>query len=99
MKNASGIFFLASAVLMSISLGAAEVNSQAKMHKFSTVIEKERPELDEVTKKLISEYRRNPTEANRAALRKQVEKRYDAVVERKKQSSESLSARRKTSQK
>ena len=84
MKNASGIFFLASAVLMSISLGAAEVNSQAKMHKFSTVIEKERPELDEVTKKLISEYRRNPTEANRAALRKRVEKRYDAVVERKK---------------
>ena len=67
-----------------------QVNPDAKLHKFSTVVEKERPELDEETKRLIAEYRRNPTEANRAALRKQVEKRYDAVVARKKAKLEEL---------
>ena len=67
-----------------------QVNPDAKLHKFSTVVEKERPELDEKTKRLISEYRRNPTEANRAALQQQVEKRYDAVVERKKAKLEEL---------
>ena len=67
-----------------------QVNPDAKLHKFSTVVEKERPELDEETKRLIAEYRRNPTEANRAALRRQVEKRYDAVVARKKAKLEEL---------
>jgi len=67
-----------------------KANPDAKLHKYSTVIEKERPELDEETKRLISEYRRNPTEANRTALRRQVEKRYDAVVARKKAKLEEL---------
>ena len=67
-----------------------QVNPDAKLHKFSTVVEKERPELDEETKRLISEYRRNPTEANRTALRRQVEKRYDVVVARKKAKLEEL---------
>ena len=69
---------------------ARQVNPDAKLHKFSTVVEKERPELDKETKRLIAEYRRNPTEANRAALRRQVEKRYDAVVARKKAKLEEL---------
>ena len=90
MKTTSGICFLASAVLVSVPLCAVEFNSQAKMHKFSTVIEKERPELDELTKQLIAEYRRNPTKANWDALRRQVEKRYDAVLERKKAKLEEL---------
>ena len=63
---------------------AAEKNPEAKQFKYSTTIEKERPELDETTLKLISEYRRNPTEANRVALKKQVEKNYDAVLAKKK---------------
>ena len=67
-----------------------QVNPDAKLHKFSTVIEKERPELDEETKRLIAVYRRSPTKANRAALRRQVEKRYDAVVARKKAKLEEL---------
>jgi len=82
---------IALTAMLGLSLLAGnQVNPEAKLHKFSTVIEKERPELDEVTKRLISEYRRNPTEANRKALRKQVEKRYDAVVEKKKAKLEEL---------
>ena len=81
-------------VFLALPLFAAppsrQVNPEAKLHRFSTVVEKERPELDEETKRLISEYRRNPTEANRAALRRQVEKRYDAVVARKKAKLEEL---------
>ena len=67
-----------------------QINPDAKLHKFSTIVEKERPELDEETKRLIAEYRRNPTETNRAALRSQVEKRYDDVVARKKTKLEEL---------
>ena len=59
-------------------------NPEAKLHRFSTVIEKDRPELNEATRELISAYQRDPSEANRAALRKQVAANYDAVVERKK---------------
>ena len=85
------IITFAMTALMTLPLFAAPtVNPDAKLHKFSTVIEKERPELDEETKRLISQYRRNPTEANRAALRRQVEKRYDAVVARKKAKLEEL---------
>ena len=71
-------------------LAAPKANPEAKLHRFSTVIEKERPELDEESKRLIATYRKNPTEENRAALRKQVEKRYDAVVARKKAKLEEL---------
>lgn len=61
-----------------------QVNPQAKSFKYSTTIEKERPELDDVTKNLISAYRQNPTETNRVALKKQIEINYDKVVARKK---------------
>ena len=66
------------------------VNPEAKMHTRSTVIEKERPELDEETRRLISEFRRNPTEANRQALRRKVEASYDAVVAKKQAKLEEL---------
>ncbi len=59
-----------------------ENNSQ--MFKYSTTIEKERPQLDEETKRLISEYKKNPTNENYNALRKKVESNYDKVLERKK---------------
>ena len=59
-------------------------NPEAKLHKYSTTVEKERPELNEETKRLIAAYRRDPSEKNRAALKKQVERNYDAVVARKK---------------
>ena len=60
------------------------INSEAKSFKYSTTIEKERPELDDVTKSLIAAYRKNPTEANKSALKRQIEINYDKVVERKK---------------
>lgn len=60
-----------------------EVNPDAKLHRFSTTVEKERPQLDEETKSLIAAFRRNPSEANRAALRAKVAENYDAVVARK----------------
>lgn len=67
-----------------------EVNPEAKLHRFSTTIEKERPQLDEETKRLIAAFRRNPMDANRAALRAKVAANYDAVVARKKAKLEDL---------
>ena len=60
-----------------------EVNPEAKLHRFSTTVEKERPELDEETKRLIAAFRRNPSDANHTALRAKVAANYDAVVARK----------------
>ena len=79
-------------LVLALSAFAATVNSEAKMHKFSTVVEKERPELDEETRRLIAEYRRNPTEATRAALRAKVAANYDAVLAKKRAKLEELKA-------
>ena len=59
-------------------------NPNAKSFKYSSTVEKERPVLDDVTKGLIAAYRRNPTEANKQALRKQIAINYDKVLARKK---------------
>lgn len=59
-------------------------------HHRPTTIEKERPELNEDTKRLIAEYRRNPTNENYARLRRQVEANYDRVIARKKAKLEEL---------
>ena len=67
-----------------------EANPEAKLHRFSTTIEKERPQLNQETKDLIAAYRRNPSDENRAALRRQVAKNYDAIVARKKAKLEEL---------
>ena len=60
-----------------------EANPDAKLHRFSTTVEKERPELDEETKRLVAAFRRDPSDANRAALRAKVAANYDAVVARR----------------
>jgi len=73
-----------------VSGGFAAPNEEAKQFKFSTTIEKERPELNEETKRLIAAYRRDPSEANLMALRKQVAINYDKVIERKKAKLEEL---------
>ena len=70
--------------------GRMRANPEAKLHRFSTTIEKERPQLNQETKDLIAAYRRNPSDENRAALRRQVAKNYDAVVARKKAKLEEL---------
>lgn len=62
----------------------------AKLHKFSKTVEKKRPQLDEETKKLISAYRCDPSEANRAALEKKVRENYDKVIARKQAKLEEL---------
>lgn len=49
------------------------INPEAKQFKYSTTIEKERPELNEKTKHLIAAYRKHPTDDNYQDLRKQVE--------------------------
>ena len=72
------------------SYGRRRPNPDAKLHRFSTTVEKERPQLNQETRDLIAAYRRNPSEANRAALRRQVAKNYDAVVARKKAKLEEL---------
>lgn len=73
-----------------VSAGSAAPAGEAKLHKYSTTIEKERPQLDEETKRLISACRRDPSETNRAALRKQIAVNYDKVVARKKAKLEEL---------
>ena len=80
------------AILLAATAVAAppKPNAEAKLHKYSTVIEKERPELNEATRRLIDAYRRDPSEANLAALREQVAKNYDAVLARKKAKLEEL---------
>ena len=65
-------------------------NPEAKLHRFSTIVEKERPQLDEDTKARIAAYRRNPTDETRAALRAKLAADYDAVVARKKEKLEEL---------
>ena len=62
----------------------------AKLHKFSSTVEKERPQLDDETKRLISVYRKDPSEANRAALEKKVRENYEKIVVRKKAKLEDL---------
>lgn len=71
-------------------MGFTASNDTPKTHKFSKTIEKERPQLNEETKRLIAAYRENPTEENRAALRKQIEINYDNVIARKKAKLEEL---------
>jgi hypothetical protein len=70
--------------------GRMQANPDGKLHRFSTTIEKERPQLNQETRDLIAAYRRNPSDANRAALRRQVAKNYDAIVARKKAKLEEL---------
>ena len=82
---------IAFAGTINIAEGAPRrANPEAKLHRYSTTIEKERPQLNEETRRLIAAYRRDPSEANRAALKKQVERNYDAVVARKKAKLEEL---------
>lgn len=69
---------------------SATQNKEAKQFKYSTMVEKERPQLNEATKKLISAYRKNPTKENFAALKKQVEINYDLVIAKKKAKLEEL---------
>lgn len=87
------LFASAALFCFNINVQAAErrkINPEAKQFKYSTTIEKERPELNDETKRLIAAYRQNPTEANYNALRKQAEINYDKVVERKKAKLEEL---------
>ena len=70
--------------------GRRQPTEGAKQFKYSTTVERERPELDEETRRLIAAYRKNPSEANRAALKRKVEQNYDAVVAKKKAKLEEL---------
>ena len=83
---------IALAGMVGVAEGAAprQANPDAKLHRYSTTVEKERPQLNEETRRLIAAYRRDPSEANRAALKKQVERNYDVVVARKKAKLEEL---------
>lgn len=84
------ILVLCSTVILSALPPKNEVNPDAKIYKFSTTIEKERPELDEVTKSLISAYRRNPSKENYDALKNLCRINYEAVIARKEAKLEEL---------
>ena len=78
------------AVFLFFALFSFFPTEAAEMFRHSATIEKERPQLNEETKRLIAAYRQNPTEENKAALRKQAEINYDNVVARKKAKLEEL---------
>ena len=86
MKNT----ILAVGMAMFFCTGFGADNGGRKMFRRSTTVEKERPQLNEETKRLIAAYRQNPTEENKAALRRQVEANYDKVIARKKAKLEEL---------
>ncbi len=81
---------LAACLTTAAAAAPRSINPQAKQFKYSTTIEKERPELDEETKQLIAAYRKNPSPSNYQALREKVARNYDAVVARKKAKLEEL---------
>lgn len=82
-KLHKAIVAVCSAATVCTGFAASNINGEAKLHKYSTVIEKERPQLNEETKRLISVCRRDPSAENLVALRKQIEINYDKVVARK----------------
>ncbi len=89
MKNNLKTIFILCLITIT-NVGFSQPTEGAKQFKFKTTIEKERPDLDEETKRLIANYRKNPSEANLKALRKQVEANYEKVIERKKEKLEEL---------
>ena len=56
-----------------------QANPEAKLHRFSTTVEKERPQLNKETRDLIAAYRRDPSDANRAALREKAGEKAVAI--------------------
>ena len=60
-------------------------NDGSLMYSNSDFIEKEQPTLTEETKKLISNYQKNPSMDNYLKLRDEVMKNYNAVLDRKEQ--------------
>ncbi len=91
-ENMKSIAIIAAYLTATLSAGfAADAPSgEAKQFKFNSTIETERPDLNADTRRLIAAYRSDPSEANLAALRKQVESNYDKVIERKKAKLEEL---------
>lgn len=86
---------LAVALALGLTMGGlweAGAADAAQALRYSQTVEKERPELDEVTRGLIAAYRKAPTEENKAALRERVAANYDKVVEKKKAKLEELRA-------
>jgi len=86
----TAVFCLVSFTNATAQRGHKQVNPESKQFKYSTTVEKERPELDEETKRLIAAYRKSPTQANYDALRDKVAKNYDAVVTKKQAKLEEL---------
>lgn len=83
-KSICLILTLALYSVCSVQAANMQVSPEAKSFKYSTTVEKERPQLSAETQRLISNYRQNPTQTNYNALRKEVEINYDKVLARKK---------------
>ncbi len=86
------LFFVVIAATVSCTskASALTINPDAKSYLYSTTVETERPELDDYTKELISNYQKNPSEENIEILRAQIAISYDAVVDKKKAKLEEL---------
>ena len=65
-------------------------NDDMNMYEHSDFIEKEQPELNDETKKLISLYQRDPSMENYLNLRDMVIENYNAVLARKEEKLASL---------
>ena len=86
MKRIAGIFMsLLLIVPLCINVYAETNNNSNQMNMYSNsdFIEKEQPELNDETKRLISSYQKNPTQENYDNLRSMVIQNYDAVIDKK----------------
>ena len=97
MKKLRSIIGIALALLMafsvlSVSTFALSDGDGMNMFEHSDFIEKEQPELDEETKKLISLYQREPSDENYQNLREAVIRNYDAILVRKEEKLAELKA-------
>lgn len=93
MKLSSRIVSIFLAALMILaSLPASAADDDMLMYKNSDFIEKEKPELSDETKRLISIYQKSPTEENYLNLQNAVIENYNAVLERKEAKLEGLKA-------
>ena len=80
------VSFFCVAVMMLTMLspaGALANDDEMNMFQNSDFIEKEQPELNDETKKLISQYQAKPTDENYIKLRNMVIENYNAVLDKK----------------
>ena len=87
-KTKKIISLITAALVIGVSLpgtaqAAVKTSDSSKMYTNSDFVEKEQPELNQETKKLIAQYQKETTLDNYLKLRDMVIQNYNAVLDRK----------------